>query len=250
MREIKNQNVAELLMQLRFAPQSKRQKQLDAAEELFAIIDKDKEYPFEFVCFRITGFYPKSEDEGELLKGDELLEDLRIFISKLSGKLVSPVAEQSQKIFTIQELAKTIEVSTKTVFRWRKRGLIPRKYIFDDGIRRLGFLQSTIDEFFNSNPELVFKAKSFGRLTDEQKKQIVNQAAKLAGSTNLSRHQVINKISAKTGKCQETIRYTLLNYEKVNPEKTIFKKSAGVIPQNNLIILGIRQLAKMILIKV
>lgn len=229
MRKISNPNLAQLLMQLRFTPEKKRRRQLDSAEKLFAIIDKDKEYPFEFVCFRITGFYPKSEDQGELIKGDELLEDLRIFISKLSGQLVSPVTEQSQKIFTIQELAKTIGVSTKTIYRWRKRGLIPRKYIFYDGIRRLGFIQSTINEFFNSNPELVFKAKSFGRLTDERKKQIINQAVKLAGSTNLTRRQIINKISAKTGKCHETIRYTLLNYEKANPEKTIFKKSAGVI---------------------
>ena len=41
-------------MQLRFTPEKKRRKQLDAAEKLFAIIDKDKEYPFEFVFFRIT----------------------------------------------------------------------------------------------------------------------------------------------------------------------------------------------------
>jgi RNA polymerase sigma factor (sigma-70 family) len=216
-------------MQLRYTPEKKRRKQLDAAEKLIAIIDKDKEYPYEFVCFRITGFHLKSTDEGEFIKGGELLEDLRIFIFKLSGKLARPVTEQSQKIYGIEELAKTAGVSTKTIYRWRKQGLIGRKYIFDDGIRRLGFLQSAVDEFFSAHPELAGKAKYFSRLTDRQKQQIVKQAVKLAAATNMSRHRIIDKISAKTGKCHETIRYTLLNYENEHPDKQIFKKSAGVI---------------------
>jgi RNA polymerase sigma factor (sigma-70 family) len=216
-------------MQLRFTPQKKRRKQLDAAEKLFAIIDKDKEYPYEFVCFRITGFHLKSAHEGELIKGDELLEDLRIFISKLSGKLALPVTEQNQKIYSIEELAKTAGVSTKTIYRWRKLGLIGRKYIFDDGIRRLGFLQSSVDEFLSTHPDLAGKAKNFSRLTDRQKQQIVKLAVKLATGTNLSRYQIIDRISAKTGKCHETIRYTLLNYENAHPDKAIFKKSTGVI---------------------
>ncbi|MEA3227278.1 MAG: MerR family transcriptional regulator, partial [Planctomycetota bacterium] len=142
MRRIASHNLAQLLMQLRFTPEKKRRKQLDAAENLFAIVDTDKEYPFEFVFFRITGFNLKSSDRSELIEGDELLEDLRVFISKLGGKLARPVAEQSEKIQTVRELAEAVGVSTKTIYRWRKRGLIPRKYIFPDGVRRLGFLRS------------------------------------------------------------------------------------------------------------
>jgi len=229
MRPIKSQNLAQLLMQLRFTPEKKRRKQLDAAVKLISIIDKDKEYPYEFVCFRITGFQPKNVIESELIKGDELLEDLRIFISKLSGKLALAVAEQSEKIYRVEELAENIGVSTKTIYRWRKQGLVARKYIFDDGRRRLGFPQSTVDEFLASHPDLIGKAKNFSRLTDRQKQQIVKQAVRLAARTNLSRYQIIDRISAKTGKCHETIRYTLLNYENDHPDKPIFKKSAGAI---------------------
>jgi RNA polymerase primary sigma factor len=229
MRRIKSHNLAQLLMQLRFTPEKKRRKQLDAAEKLVTIIDKDKEYPYEFVCFRITGFQPKSDFESELIKGDELLEDLRIFISKLSGKLARPASEQNKKIYTIEELAKNLGVSTKTIYRWRKHGLVARKYIFDDGIRRFGLLQSVVDEFLAAHPDLAGKAKNFSRLTNQQKQQIIKQAIKLAAGTNMSRYQIIDKISAKTCKCHETIRYTLLNYEKANPGKTIFKKPTGAI---------------------
>jgi len=229
MRRIKSHNLAQLLMQLRFTPEKKRRKQLDAAEKLFAIIDKEKEYPFEFVCFRITGFHPKSPDRSELIKGDELLEDLRVFITKLSGRLARPVAEQSERIYTTEQLAENMSVSTKTIYRWRKQGLIARKYVFDDGIKRFGFLQSKIDEFLDANPNLINQAKRFTRLTDEQKQQIVNQAVRLTARTNISRRQIIDRISAKTGKCHETIRYTLLNYDKANPDKVVFRKSSGVI---------------------
>jgi RNA polymerase primary sigma factor len=216
-------------MQLRFTPEKKRRKQLDAAEQLFGIIDKDKEYPFEFVCFRITGFHLKSDIDLPLVKGDELLEDLRIFITKLSGRLAQPVAELDEKVYTIEELAKTAGVSTKTLYRWRKRGLMARKYVFADGVKRLGFLQSTVDQFFGGNAALISQAKSFERLTVRQKQRIINEAAGLSATSHLSRHQIINKISAKLGKSHETIRYILLNYERANPERAVFKKSAGAI---------------------
>jgi RNA polymerase sigma factor (sigma-70 family) len=164
-----------------------------------------------------------------MIKGDELLEDLRIFISKLSGRLAEPASEQKEKIYTIEELAKEQGVSTKTIYRWRKRGLIAEKFVFDDGIKRFAFLKSSVDQFFKDNPKLTGKAKKFGRLTDEQKSRIIKKAAKLAETTDLSRSRIIKKISAEFGKCNETVRYILAKYDKENPNKPIFKKSSGVI---------------------
>lgn len=232
-------------MQFRFASQKQRRKQLDAAEKLLEVIDKGKDYPFEFVCYRLTGFHPKGETaqttpsgpvpstvegvEGQLIKGDELAEDLRIFISKISGQLAQPAIGQGEKVYTIEELAKTFRVSTKTIHRWRKRGLLARKFIFNDGEKRFGFLQSTVDKFTGANPDLTAKAQTFGRMTAQQKQQIIKQAVKLASTTELSRHQIINQIAVNFDKAHETIRYTLLNYEKTHPEKAIFKKPSGII---------------------
>ena len=229
MRRIENQNLAQLLMQLRFTPQKKRRKQLYSAEKLFTLIDRDKEYPFEFVCFRITGFRPKGPAGQQLIKGDELAEDLRIFISKLTGRLARPVAEQNQKVYTIEELAAAFDVSTKTIHRWRKRSLIARKFIFDDGKKRFGFLQSAVDKFLEANPNLIAKAKVFKRLTKKQKQLIIKRATTLAAKTTMSRYQIINQIAAQIGKVHETVRYTIANYEKSNPEKRIFSKPSGII---------------------
>jgi RNA polymerase sigma factor (sigma-70 family) len=229
MRPIKDQNLAQLLMQLRFAPERQRRKQVAAAERLYALIDEDKEYPFEFVCFRITGYHPKGLHGQPLIEGHQLAEDLGIFISKLSGQVARPVAEQQQKVYSIEELAAKLGVSTKTIDRWRKRGLLARKFIFDDGKKRLGFPQSTVDKFFQKKPNLMNKAKSFARLTNKDRQLIVKRATALAAKAKMSRRQIIDRIAKQTGRAHETVRYTVLNFEKANPGKIAFGKPPGVV---------------------
>ena len=229
MRQIKNNNLAQLLMQLRFTPQRQRRKQLDFTEKLLAIIDRNKEYPFEFVFFRITGFHSKDLLELEPIKGEELAEDLQIFISKLSGQVAQHVAEQNQKVCTIDELAAAFDVSIKTIGRWRKRGLSARKFIFSDGKKRLGFLQSNLDKFLKQNPDFTARARNFKRLTKKEKEQVIKHARALAAKTTLSRYQITEQIAAKTGRAHETIRYTLLNYDKAYPDKPISYEPPGVI---------------------
>jgi hypothetical protein len=121
MRKIKSPNLAQLLMQLRFTPEVKRRAQLEAAERLYCLIDPQKQYPYDFVCFHIIGFQPKSNPEPEVIAGRDLLDDLQIFISKLSGRLALAAAEAGEKVHTIEELAGRFRVSTKTIDRWRKR---------------------------------------------------------------------------------------------------------------------------------
>ena len=193
------------------------------------MIDSEREYPFDFVCFRITGFHPKSPTEHQLIRGDELAEDLRIFISKLSGRLACPVSDQDQKVYTIDELARVFGVSTKTIDRWRKRGLLARKFVFDDGRKRFAFLQSVIDEFLQANPDLIARAKAFTRLTGKEKQLIVKKAAALAAKSLISRYQVIEQIAGQIGRAHETVRCTILEYEKSYPHKRVFQKPSGVV---------------------
>ena len=229
MRQIQNENLAQLLAQLRFTSQDQRLKQLDAAEKLLVLVDKDREYPFDFVCFRITGFQPKKAPEGPPIQGEQLTEDLHIFISRLSSWLARPVAEQDEKVYTIEDLAAAFGVSTKTIHRWRRRGLNARKFIFDGGKQCLGFTQSALDRFIAANPDVVARAKTFARLTNSQKQEIIKQAAVLAADAKVSRRQVINRLASKIGRAHETIRYIILKYEKAHPDKPIFKKPSGVV---------------------
>ncbi len=227
MRTIKNPNLAQLLMQLRFTPEDKRRNELEAAEKLYALIDDTRQYPFDFVCFHITGFHPQSGIDHHLIDGKDLREDLELFIAKLSGKLVTSVQEQGERVYTAEELAERFNVSTKTITRWRRRGLLARKFRYRDGGRRYGFLESTVERFVQENPNLVDQARRFKRLTAKQRQQIVRQARTLAAKTPASRHQIIEQICTKMGIAHETVRYTLQEYEKEHPANVVFQRPSG-----------------------
>jgi len=147
MRSINNPHLAQLFMQMRFTTAKQRRKQLDAAEKLLPIIDAARNYPFEFVCFHITGFRPKGAAAQELIHGSELISDLRTFIAKLSARVPTPASAQKEKVYTIEELAMHFGIAAKTIQRWRKRGLVAKKFVFDDGHKKFGFSQSHIDVF-------------------------------------------------------------------------------------------------------
>ncbi len=219
MRRVKDQNLAELLNQLRFTPADKRAKQRAAAEKLLDIIEPEKEYPFEFVCYKITGFRPKRAQGQGSVKGRQLAEDLRIFLWKLAGLLARDVREAEEKVYTTERLAEQLGVSTKTIWRWRRKGLKVRKFVFEDGRKRLGFLASAVEEFVKENPGLVEGARDFSRISKKEKGRIIRMASKLTAETELSRYQIIERIARQMGRGHETIRTILLDYQKEHPRK-------------------------------
>lgn len=229
MRGITNPHLAQLLMQMRFATAKQRRKQLDAAEKLLAIIDVGKNYPFEFVCFHITGFRPKGAAAAEVISGEQLKDDLETFISRLSDRVAVPASMQNEKIYTIEELAAHFGVAVKTIHRWRKRGLAARKFIFDDAHKKIGFSQSNIDAFAAANKSSVERARRFTQLSGEQRQRILQRAAALAAQGAANRRGILKQIAAEFGRAVETVRYTLVNYELSHPEKRFFKKPAGVV---------------------
>lgn len=229
MRAIKNPILAELFMETRFAPAAQQKKQLAATEKLFWMIESARNYPFEFICFHITGYRPKEAWATELIKGAELFEDLPVFITKLSGRLKLKASDQQGPVYSIDQLAEKFSVSSKTINRWRKRGLPAGRYIFSDGNTRLGFTESAISKFVERHSELVGKASSFSQLGDKEKDRMIQMAMKLAQNNQLSRRQIIKQIALQLGRADETIRYTLAEYEKQNPNKPIFKNSHDTI---------------------
>jgi len=228
MRPIKDPNLAELLMQMRYMPAEKRRQQVESVESLVGILETNKAYPFEFVHFRITGFQLKHEIAPYLIPGVQLLDDLRIFVTKLSSKASQSVEDLDTRVFTVEELADHLGISTKTVGRWRTRGLLARRFVFPDGIKRLGVMESSLDTFKTRNPSLMVNARLFNRLTKAQRLAMIDQARALAQG-DLSRYQVIERLAELTGRAHETIRYTLLNYEEAHPQSPVFKRAPGII---------------------
>ena len=228
MARVLNKLLDQLFQELRFAPRDQKEKQLKAAKDLAASIDDDREYPFEFICFKITAFRPKSTEHPNAVKGYVLAHDLKLFMTTLSRELALSTSQQDETICSIKNLAMRLSVSEKTIHRWRQKGLTAMTFIFADGKRCLGFLQSDIDRFFENNPQLIASARKFSQLTGKEKQNIVKLAAEFAQNANLSRYQVILRIAEQTKRARETIRYTLIDHEN-KTGNSIFSKPSGAI---------------------
>jgi len=210
--------------QVRFAPREKKIEQASLAERLLGEIDPDRMYSYEYVCFRITNYRP--EDYPDLkLTGQEASHDLRLFVEDVSEAANVPADSAGEPVLTIDELARQFEVSTKTISRWRRQGLIGRRFVMD-GRKRVGFLKSSVDRFVAKNTERVRRGARFSQLTDEERTKIIERARRLAQAGGCPA-DVTKRLAKKTGRSAETIRYTVRQFDREHPDLAIFPDAHG-----------------------
>ena len=192
--------------QVRFAPREKKMEQATQAERLLGELDPTRTYPYEYICYRITNFRPESYPDLKL-SGQEASHDLRLFVEDVSDSASVPADAAGEQVLTVETLAKHFNVSTKTISRWRRHGLISRRFVLD-GRKRVGFLQSSVDRFVEHNQERVHRGARFSQLTDEERAAIIERARRLARAGGRP-SEVTKRLARKTGRSAETIRYTL-----------------------------------------
>jgi len=202
--------------QIRFAPRPKKLQQVEAAERLIGEVDPDKTYPYEYVCFRITGFRPEGSPLAKI-NGADLLHDLRLFVEDVSDSADMAADNIGEQVLTVEELAKQFNVSTKTISRWRELGLVSRRLVFD-GRKRVGFLRSSVDRFVKNNHERVARGARFSQLTDEQRQDIIDRARRLA-SAGGGQSEISRRLAKRAGRSVETIRSTIRQFDQQHPER-------------------------------
>ncbi|MCA9250059.1 MAG: sigma-70 family RNA polymerase sigma factor [Phycisphaerales bacterium] len=222
MTKFASKDLAELAHQLQLSPKAKRLSQLQGIENLLGLVQSDKTYPYDMVCFHITGYRNRRESDKKSIPGSTLVGDLVLLAEELTRKTAIPVEELTEAYRDCEELASDLGVSTKTIRRWRHRGLMGLRAMCEDGVSRLLYLKSTIDRFVKQNQDLVERGASFKQLTQEEKDAIVNRAKELLEHKRIKLHVVARQISDEVGRAIETIRYTLRRYDQANPEDALF----------------------------
>jgi RNA polymerase sigma factor (sigma-70 family) len=129
---------------------------------------------------------------------------------------------------TVDELSSRFQVSTKTIDRWRKRGLVGRRFRFGNRTR-VAFLSSSVNRFLSEHADEVDRGRRFTQLSDSEREDIVRWARRL------SRHggcptEISRRLSKRLGRSPETIRYTLKNYDEEHPENAIFPNARSPLP--------------------
>src|SRR5262249_46990336 len=156
--------------QARFAPREERLEQIARAETLLGEIQSEKNYPYEYLWYRIKGYRPETAPEL-LLNGSGIRHDLRLFIEDLSGT----VGQTAEPVLTVDAVSRRYNVTSRTVTRWRRQGLVARRFIIG-GRTKVGFLESSVARFVEAHRAQVDRGSRFRQLTDAERDEIIRRA--------------------------------------------------------------------------
>jgi len=205
--------------QKRFAPQPVRHRQIVQTESLLEKLQSRETQTYGDICEHITGYRPNSCADVEL-PADDLLHDLRCLIEDISESLGQEVRETDIPVLTVQQVSDRFNVSTKTVDRWRNRGLASRRMKVN-GRLRVVIPQNTLERFVASHRREIDRGRTFRQMTGAERQQVILQARILAadgfGLTAVSR-----RLGLQFKRAAETIRYTLRDYDRKHPENALF----------------------------
>lgn len=202
--------------------------QLARTEALHDQIEAEIDYPVEFISYRITGY--RSETEyAALLSGKDILPDLRLIIDELSWSAEEPLAD-AEPCESADDLATRLNVSTKTLSRWRKLGLRWRWLMLAPGAaKELVYPRSAVQRFLAQHPDVVDRAAGFTQMSHADRRTVVTQARQLAQAGDATFNQIAQTLAEQTGRAVETIRQLLERHDRQSPDEAVFPERAGPI---------------------
>jgi len=215
--------------QVRYAPVDVRVEQVDKAERLLMELEPEQEYRYQDLCERITDFKPSMYPDL-VVAGKDAIHDLGLFVEDMSASASLSAEQAGEPVLTVDDLSQKFNVSTKTVDRWRKRGLVGRRFRFGNR-SRIGFLTSAVDRFVRDHKDEVRRGSRFSQLSEDEREEIIRKARRLA------RHgacpaEVSKRLSKTFDRSPETIRYTLRQYDEQHRENAVFPNSTLPLSQN------------------
>src|SRR5207247_9208973 len=99
------------------------------------------------------------------ISGDDLRHDLGLFIRRVERSVPAvPIDQTVEPVLTLDEVSKRFRVSTKTISRWRVRGLTARR-VKVRGRSQLGFPRSIVEKFVAEHRNLVEKGSKFSHMS-------------------------------------------------------------------------------------
>ena len=221
-------SIAQLSRQMDFAPHDVRLAQVDAAESLLHLIDPAKAYPLEFVIYRITEYRPR-DAESDLLTGIALQHDLGLLIERVSDSLDLHASVIAEPVLDINDVCEKFNVTSKTIQRWRRKGLPARRFIFPDGKRRVGFLLSSVERFLARHGEQVAAAANFSQVSEDEKQDMLRRASRLAERCHCCVGEITRRVARSLRRSPLTVLHTIRKHDQEHPDEAIFPRASEAI---------------------
>ncbi|HEX8373829.1 MAG TPA: sigma factor, partial [Geminicoccaceae bacterium] len=209
-----------LARQMAFAPAAVRERQLQAAEALLPAIDPAKAYPPAYVVFRVTDYRPETPP-ADLVTGLALQHDLGLLIEQVSLTLDDKTADRAEPVLQIDDLVQQFNVTSKTIQRWRRRGLAARRFIFPDGKRRVGFRLAVVEQFLALHRQDVAPAVNVTRIDGNEWDAIRRHARRLAADPRRPADEIADRVGRRFGRTALAIEAELRKHDAEHPAHAI-----------------------------
>ncbi len=221
-----------LARQARYAPRGKRLSQLDAAEAFLLEVDPDRAYPVGMVVHAITGYRPKHEDAAaeinpaELLTGVALQHDLGLFLEQVSDDANLAALDPAlagEPILGIDDVCQRFGVTSKTIQRWRRRGLPARRFLFDDANggrakKRVGFRLSCVEKFVAKQDGAAVRPAGVAPLSSAEQAALVTHARRLV-EAGYDRREIVRRVALRAGRSALAVLHTLEQHDRVHADR-------------------------------
>lgn len=218
--------LADLARQLRYAPAEALRRHVEHAEALAGEVEASRNYPEDWVVFRVTGYRPELA-EPAMIVGSALLTDLSALVERLSdaaqagesGGAATGSAGQLTDLdpgaaLDIDALCRRWRVSRKTIDRYRKQGLIARRAVGGNGKARLIFTLAAVERFERRAPARIAGAGAFTRIPPELEARMVRRAARYRRVLGCSLNAAAARLATRFDRAHETVRQLLHRHEK------------------------------------
>lgn len=210
---------------MRFTPHAKRLEQLAASERLLLSIAPRQDYPFDFIVDRITGYRPKN---GTILLvcGSDLQHDLGLLLESVSATLEQSADAAGQPVLTIEAAAQRLNVASKTLQRWRRRGLPARVFTFADGKRRIAFLLSSVEHFLSTHADKLSPQADGKHVSVDEIERLVTRARRLV-SQGLWPEETARRLASRARRSPLAVLSYLKQFEQTAGNAAIFDRAAS-----------------------
>ncbi len=219
-------SVGNLARQMGFTPVETRLGQIEAAEALLHEIDPARAYPLNFIVYRITGYHPKTHGDSDLLTGLGLQHDLGQLIEQVSESLNLHAQTAGEPVLSIDDVTHRFNVTSKTIQRWRRRGLAARRFIFPDGKRRVGFLLGSVERFVVAHQDQLPGTTNLSLLLEPERQEILRRARRLVTVGGCWPDEIARRIGRRLCRSPMAILHTIRKHDGENPRDGIFSRAA------------------------
>jgi RNA polymerase sigma factor (sigma-70 family) len=134
---------------------------------------------------------------------------------------------------TIEDVAERFNVTSKTIQRWRRRGLAARRFLFSDGKRRVGFLLGAVERFLAIHRDQVLRAGNFSQATEQEKAQVLRRARRLASHCRCCASEITRRIGRRLNRSPLTISHIIRDHDLASPQSAIFPAAPPELSQDD-----------------